>query len=80
MPSTSWNYRIVRHHDGNLSLCEVIYEDGLIIDIIRNPIFYAMVSEGQTKDDLIRKLRNALRDATKKPMIHEPRSFIGEKK
>lgn len=65
-----WHYRIVRHESGNLSLCEVYYaEDGTIIDIVTEPVFAAYSAGGETRDDIIKALRNALRDARTKPVL-----------
>lgn len=77
-PASHWHYRIVRHADGNLSLCEVYYaDDGSIIDVVTEPLFAAYAAGGQTRDDIIKALRNALRDARTKPVLELPDRSTG---
>lgn len=68
---TTYNYRIVRHPDGNLSLCEVIYQDGVIIEIIKRPLFSAYTAGGETEKHIVGALKNALKDARGKSIINE---------
>jgi len=65
------NYRILRTVDGNFELVEVHYQDNLIIDIIRQPLFSAYVPGGETQDDIVRALRRATKDAREKPVLDE---------
>lgn len=69
--SKKWRYGIVRHADGNLSLCEIVYDDDRISVIVPQPLFSAYTAEGEDKNDIIKALRNALRDARTRPIIDE---------
>lgn len=67
-----WHYRIVRHADNNLSLCEVYYDkDDAVTEIVRNPLFAAYTAGGENRDSIIRALRNALRDARQRTILDE---------
>jgi len=65
------NYRVLRTRADNLELVEVIYVDGSIADVVRQPLFSAYVHGGETKDDIVRELRRAHQDARDKPIIEE---------
>lgn len=72
--SVSWHYRVVRHHDGNLSLCEVYYgEHGQVTEIVTSPLFAAFTPAGEGKPEIIAALRNALRDAERFDVLDEPK-------
>jgi hypothetical protein len=65
------NYRVLRTLDGNFELVEVHYQDTLIIDIIRQPLFSAYVPGGEDKADIVQALRRAHMDARDKPVLDE---------
>lgn len=59
------NYRIVRHPEGWFGLHEVSDNDG--ISWMIEPITFVSIEEG--KEEIIRSLKRALRDAKKYPVI-----------
>lgn len=70
--ATHWHYHIVRHESGNLSLCEVYFdENNNVVDIVENPLFAAFAPAGEGKEHIIKALKNALRDAQKRPILDE---------
>jgi hypothetical protein len=62
-----WNYRIVRHGDGTLTLNEVHYRAGRPVAMTEDPAgFVASASEGPA--GIVSALRLALK-ATRKPIL-----------
>ena len=70
----TWNYRIVRHADGNLALHEVYYDDsGWPTNRTAEPISFACDAEEGTAG-IISSLQMALRDA-RQPVLDDAEIF-----
>jgi hypothetical protein len=67
----TWNYRIVRRHDGSFGLHEVYYDDtGKPHSMTADPVgFAADADEGE--QGIIASLEMALRDARNRPVLDE---------
>jgi hypothetical protein len=65
----TWNYRVVRHPDGTLTLHEAYYDDaGRLKAATAGPIsFVADPDEGL--DGIVRSLEMALADANRHPVL-----------
>ena len=69
---TTWNYRIVRHRDGDLALHEVYYaKDGKPSSRTDRPCSFACDAE-EGVGGIVASLKRALKDATERPVLNDP--------
>jgi hypothetical protein len=64
----TWNYRVLRHPDGSLSLHEVYYEAGRPVRYTADPVYFA-VDEDEGLAGLRADLERALSDVKKRPIL-----------
>jgi len=72
----SWNYRIIRYHDGTFGLHEVYYDKAnQPWGMTKHPCRFLT---DRDPDDLIKSLEMAAKDARERPILDQPKRWPGK--